>query len=211
MVTSRRVISLLLSRRDHPHACGDKRHHVFLSASKTGSSPRVWGQVFFYAQQTAALRIIPTRVGTSVNTGFGNVVFEDHPHACGDKYIRETYGDGRRIIPTRVGTRALKSRTSGRTQDHPHACGDKTAIPIRTGTSVGSSPRVWGQVHCAFSYNSSQRIIPTRVRTRLYHRTFNLSIGDHPHACGDKLHRLIRRLLKRGSSPRVWGQEIVFF
>ena len=94
-------------------------------------------------------------------------------------------------------------------RDHPHACGDKTAIPIRTGTSVGSSPRVWRQVHCAFSYNSSQRIIPTRVRTRLYHRTFNLSIGDHPHACGDKLHRLIRRLLKRGSSPRVWGQGML--
>ena len=148
VVTSRRVISLLLSRRDHPHACGDKRHHVFLSASKTGSSPRVWGQVFFYAQQTAALRIIPTRVGTSETNcpmsdrqrGSSPRVWGQVSHPGGE---RQQQG----IIPTRVGTSIRFLRLTVNQWDHPHACGDKRVI-------------------CLY-HVEIVRIIPTRVGTRL--------------------------------------------
>ena len=70
--------------------------------------------------------IIPTRVGTRLNSVKADALKEDHPHACGDKlenrvkrledmgssprvwgqagYVDE-YSYDSRIIPTRVGTR----------------------------------------------------------------------------------------------------------
>ena len=53
------------SMRDHPHAYGDKLKKQTTANQCTGSSPRVWGQV--YRDKVAALniRIIPTRMGTS--------------------------------------------------------------------------------------------------------------------------------------------------
>ena len=56
------------------------------------------------------------------------------------------------------------------------------------------------------SSSNGNRIIPTRVGTRAISALTSSSVGDHPHACGDKvcLHSLLRLLL--GSSPRVWGQ-----
>ncbi len=51
----------------------------------TGSSPRVWGQVTITDTMRTKLRIIPTRVGTSLIPDKQNLVDEDHPHACGDK------------------------------------------------------------------------------------------------------------------------------
>ena len=51
--------------KDHPHACGDKTFNPLFGTDKTGSSPRVWGQVDNFAYDISGERIIPTRVGTS--------------------------------------------------------------------------------------------------------------------------------------------------
>ena len=50
--------------KDHPHACGDKVTYDVNEAYQTGSSPRVWGQVFPRPFQVESTGIIPTRVGT---------------------------------------------------------------------------------------------------------------------------------------------------
>ena len=92
----------------------------------------------------------------------------------------------------------------------------------------GSSPRVWGQVdkqirdvattgiiptrmgtsqHLA-SPIISAGIIPTRMGTRCNHRRCGNRRRDHPHAYGDKLITIIKQIIERGSSPRVWGQVI---
>ncbi len=53
-------------------------------------------------------------------------------------------------------------------------------------------------------------IIPTRVGTSLSAPSQPVRVKDHPHACGDKL-RLKRRVRKViGSSPRVWGQVVLY-
>ena len=83
--TSRRVISPLLSRRDHPHACGDKFRRFPVTAHRQGSSPRVWGQVPVYMCSNSVSRIIPTRVGTRKRSKSRGTKTQDHPHACGDK------------------------------------------------------------------------------------------------------------------------------
>ena len=71
-----------------------------------GSSPRVWGQVSPNIPARNIKRIIPTRVGTRVYHTLPYNYAWDHPHACGDKYLKLYMRIWSiRIIPTRVGTR----------------------------------------------------------------------------------------------------------
>ena len=72
-------------REDHPHACGDKMQTGLTRRHSVGSSPRVWGQAYASAREMLGIRIIPTRVGTSLAKHVCRSVCRDHPHACGDK------------------------------------------------------------------------------------------------------------------------------
>ena len=135
----------------------------------------------------------------------------DHPHACGDKCHRGQicrYKQGSsprvwgqvvfflyfscflRIIPTRVGTRLLAAPHFLLSADHPHACGDKASFDVVPIISIGSSPRVWGQVLATVLSFLPAGIIPTRVGTRRVYSTRLSFQQDHPHAYGDKLYYL---------------------
>ena len=124
----------LTGRTDHPHACGDKLHTHALRFFFLGSSPRVWGQGKSCKNLIPAIRIIPTRVGTSLSRHSCYMIIKDHPHACGDKSEQYTLiggagGSSPRvwgqvsyflgcilnvgIIPTRVGTRTLSNLSRG--------------------------------------------------------------------------------------------------
>ena len=58
-----------LRKQDHPHACGDKWGEISETSTKTGSSPRVWGQGIYSYHHANRYRIIPTRVGTRPHLG----------------------------------------------------------------------------------------------------------------------------------------------
>ena len=111
-----------------------------------------------------------------------------------------------RIIPTRMGTRRYPTNPVRLAGDHPHAYGDKCYTTVCVGVSVGSSPRVWGQVAGQMSRIVSSRIIPTRMGTSTYPFCYLKVHKDHPHAYGDKLHHSLHSSSVPGSSPRVWGQ-----
>ena len=134
--------------KDHPHACGDKYGLRFKYERHLGSSPRVWGQERCYSKRASIHRIIPTRVGTSII------------HSC--------------LVRLR--------------QDHPHACGDKYLNYRWYSKWIGSSPRVWGQGGFLLDWESSLRIIPTRV--------------------GTSQQFICKPCRNQGSSPRVWGQAV---
>ena len=87
-----------------------------------------------------------------------------------------------------MGTRKNQNILAATTEDHPHACGDKGTVAEPKWSSVGSSPRVWGQ--------------------ETFLCAFNIRRGDHPHACGDKFICHLHSLRYSGSSPRVWGQDL---
>ena len=192
---------------DHPHACGDKLFLGYHRLCCHGSSPRVWGQGQIINNFITKIRIIPTRVGTSLLLSQRIRGFRDHPHACGDKFdmrFPQAFALGSsprvwgqvkllslsmplaRIIPTRVGTSHSQYSCCHRPKDHPHACGDKRIKGGAVSEILGSSPRVWGQETTPFLCLHDGRIIPTRVGTskRSYQR--NARNEDHPHACGDK-------------------------
>ena len=131
MGTSIILYNLRYYTEDHPHAYGDKSKKVAFVYNFIGSSPRVWGQVLSTVCKLVELRIIPTRMGTSLERNTSCRVKGDHPHAYGDKllgvWLRQqgqgssprVWGqvvqvspDGAKfgIIPTRMGTRLPQYR-----------------------------------------------------------------------------------------------------
>ena len=64
-----------------------------------------------------------------------------------------------------MGTSTLQDFFDVVNKDHPHAYGDKLkSVKACVGT-LGSSPRVWGQVAQINSLEKEGRIIPTRMGT----------------------------------------------
>ena len=191
----------------------------------------MWGQDQQILYKSDECRIIPTRVGTSVYRSCQSLRRHYHPHACGDKWksyfqrvillgssprvwgqaciIIHGAGTGG-IIPTRVGTSIASAFTRLVNKDHPHACGDKMCDSGLRRGEIGSSPRVWGQVNPLSEHVAYMRIIPTRVGTSLSCVHALLCLRDHPHACGDKTMKKTRQRKSKGSSPRVWGQELKY-
>ena len=153
----------------------------------------------------------------------------DHPHAYGNKGtavvpLLNIIGSSPRvwgqvvcgrscqlntgIIPTRMGTRNVILPTSRRIWDHPHAYGDKIRIRTVISDLIGSSPRVWGQEKPIVHPYHESRIIPTRMGTSGGSPLRRKIVQDHPHAYGDKRFQLSPAVTVKGSSPRVWGQDI---
>ena len=180
--------SINVQMRDHPHACGDKSTLTSWSMCFAGSSPCVWGQGNGQLTALSGDRIIPMRVGTSHFLCFNVYLFQDHPHACGDKHfiilpLKNITGSSPcvwgqvprmfskaniiRIIPMRVGTSSDTDSIKVLKGDHPHACGDKFLFLCCFFLFVGSSPCVWGQASFFPCFVSYSRIIPMRVGTRL--------------------------------------------
>ena len=125
----------------------------------------------------------------------------------GGVFSPESYGG---IIPTRVGTSDTCALCVKKFQDHPHACGDKKYLRAQRLSLQGSSPRVWGQEYGLRSAGAKKRIIPTRVGTSTGLVNQVDTSEDHPHACGDKYLLLLAHEGIVGSSPRVWGQVLIY-
>ena len=68
---------------------------------------------------------------------------------------------------------------------------------------------MWGQGLYISTVSVFQGIIPTRVGTSIMTCDYRVDDEDHPHACGDKVWSANTIFGIVGSSPRVWGQELV--
>ena len=111
---------------DHPHACGDKNWLVGYGNDRAKSSPRVWGQERIQTAICSRCRIIPTRVGTSPLQNLISYVIEDHPHACGDKFLPY-------LLYLRRG--GSSPRVWGQEKDYSPFVQHVGIIPTRVGTS----------------------------------------------------------------------------
>ena len=146
----------------------------------------MWGQEEAAELANVAIGIIPTRVGTSMQSLSHNQHIGSSPRVWGQDMALRSLPLRSRIIPTRVGTRSAEPQPQPTHRDHPHACGDKLPFRLFSRLTAGSSPRVWGQVKNSFAIELLSRIIPTRVGTRRSGRACKCRNRDHPHACGDK-------------------------
>ncbi len=109
-----------------------------------------------------------------------------------------------------MGTRSIFEVIRLYRLDHPHAYGDKGLCLRQKLPGVGSSPRVWGQASDVKNEQDPSRIIPTRMGTSSGSTHRRKNSEDHPHAYGDKHIQSAGRGIRKGSSPRVWGQVFFF-
>ena len=195
--------------KDHPHAYGDKLSCLCLGCRVAGSSPRVWGQAAVTKANMEEIGIIPTRMGTSIfPCGYRSGLHGSSPRVWGQEYSSTYPASSPGIIPTRMGTSSVFAFCPGDSGDHPHAYGDKSPTkPPYTHVS-GSSPRVWGQDTGKGYVPNRPGIIPTRMGTSPLLIHILPPSQDHPHAYGDKFTQFPFPFRWRGSSPRVWGQEV---
>ena len=147
-------------------------------------------------------------MGTSLQCLHFTSLSRDHPHAYGDKSVRNFISHGLSGSSPRVwGQVCNLIPVFQRFKDHPHAYGDKTSEFLTLLRIIGSSPRVWGQEEQWLFAVRLSRIIPTRMGTRESNDAESGMPQDHPHAYGDKAEDFVSALTKLGSSPRVWGQD----
>ena len=74
----------------------------------------------------------------------------------------------------------------------------------------GSSPRVWGTLILGNRGCSGVRFIPTGVGNALAAPSSGILVAVHPHGCGERAGTIPGITDQRGSSPRVWGTQILF-
>ncbi len=135
--------------------------------SRTGPSPRAWGELRRSRRTDERARTIPTRVGRTLLHYPGTRPLADHPHARGENYegpeeptnivgpSPRAWGEpiavsstenSRRTIPTRVGRTNRTTTRESEEADHPHARGENCDNqPLQTEGS-GPSPRAWGEL-----------------------------------------------------------------
>ena len=88
--------------RDHPRACGEKRPADRQCARHEGSPPRVRGKVPESALAGDFRGITPARAGKRAQPIQVTVPVEDHPRACGEKFIHASPLPQRQGSPPRV-------------------------------------------------------------------------------------------------------------
>jgi len=92
---------------------------------------------------------------------------------------------------------------------HPHACGEHRRGSSGAARDSGSSPRVWGTPELYEVPADRERFIPTRVGNTATNARRQAFRSVHPHACGEHSGRSMRGIAAAGSSPRVWGTQLL--
>jgi len=90
---------------------------------------------------------------------------------------------------------------------HPHVCGENVGGCPFTPRQSGPSPRVWGKPFRTRQKQGTQRSIPTCVGKTVQPFLQTISVGVHPHVCGENGGAIGRALKPLGPSPRVWGKR----
>ena len=130
----------------------------------------------------------------------------DHPRACGEHMRADN------STPHNGGS---SPRMRGTQPPSAHADQGRRIIPAHAGntknmedywnTGVGSSPRMRGTLVRVLDRDARIGIIPAHAGNTLNRLTANISIRDHPRACGEHMKFPHLEGVTPGSSPRMRG------
>ena len=151
----------------------------------------MWGTLVVNTLIKICPRFIPTHVGNTGPSPYFPSPNSVHPHACGEHTPLVALAV--EICPV-----------------HPHACGEHSYSSELIGGSAGSSPRMWGTPVWDWGIKQEERFIPTHVGNTIVVYCRPRGQAVHPHACGEHRYCFSRRKKITGSSPRMWGTQILF-
>ena len=121
-------------------------------------------------------------------------------HACRFGRMR-----GTGIIPAYAGNTRRLSSCQKCNRDHPRVCGEHGRYPMARRIGLGSSPRMRGTHGQHFNQFHVLGIIPAYAGNTRSALAWHTSMRDHPRVCGEHLFEDRKRILERGSSPRMRG------
>ncbi len=151
--------------------------------------------------------ITPAHAGKSTDFGGTRQCTQDHPRACGEKFVgscvkNSTTGSpprmrgkvqrrlknigNARITPAHAGKRTFLHITAYLNWDHPRACGEKLCIIVHMQHITGSPPRMRGKETVLKTDDPSVRITPAHAGKSSVHSPATIIHKDHPRACGEK-------------------------
>ena len=193
-------------RGDHPRACGEHLPYLGEKGAHQGSSPRLRGTCGDLDEIHVLPGIIPALAGNIATWQSHHHATRDHPRACGEHSYpvvcsRCLCG----IIPALAGNIRRPSSASNTTGDHPRACGEHCGGGHRPVAQVGSSPRLRGTCHEAFTLLGARGIIPALAGNITCTRCSVERRWDHPRACGEHSNPHLFTANGSGSSPRLRG------
>ena len=199
-----------------------------LTSRRRGSPPRVRGEAHRQERRADRERITPAcagrrRLRASVLRRDG-----DHPRVCGEKSMStlrkrrflgspprvrgEAYTERRTtrragITPACAGRSEALERMRRLDEDHPRVCGEKSNTISRRSTSIGSPPRVRGEVGFRQLGGTVHGITPACAGRR--HISYNhFSVyRDHPRVCGEKGLSTVSRPPMYGITPACAGRR----
>ncbi len=195
-----------------------------------GSSPRMRGSPPFRMCRGYSLGIIPAHAGLTMTCWLATCRARDHPRACGahqleedrrtapsgssprmrgSLHIRYIAGWLSGIIPAHAGLTFGKRRDIRIARDHPRACGAHDWRDEAREDYEGSSPRMRGSRMMQYPLANTLGIIPAHAGLTSYPIASNISLRDHPRACGAHGESVSHRRCVGGSSPRMRGSRIV--
>ena len=176
--------SCRLGIRDHPRACGEHQVRDTMYGTTQGSSPRMRGTPNIRPLAGKGDGIIPAHAGNTRIAFRYQILFGDHPRACGEHGLLAcTVGVGQGSSPRMRGTRSKTVSSSRRTGiipahagntkvfsmkarsawDHPRACGEHFTRTKNQLEQAGSSPRMRGTLSMWMIARFSSGIIPAHA------------------------------------------------
>ena len=232
---------------DHPRVCGANAVNMPCPALSAGSSPRVRGELRAQRHPPERLRIIPACAGRTAPRARTRRSGSDHPRVCGantgtgtcggrsngssprvrgERLPRRIHRTAQRIIPACAGRTAPASHPPAPAADHPRVCGANRHTKGQPMSTIGSSPRVRGELRGRLQNRRPDRIIPACAgRTGLvlgFYRPSRIipacagrtnssdrstkAQTDHPRVCGANEGVAQGLVGVAGSSPRVRGE-----
>ena len=118
------------SKRAHPRACGENLQEACAPLTRSGSSPRMRGKLYYGGREDEHQRLIPAHAGKTVKKRATKVAVPAHPRACGENPSLEfLLGGGAGSSPRMRGK--LRGRSLG-----PYRLG---LIPAHAGKTIMSA------------------------------------------------------------------------
>ena len=206
--------------------CGEHWSPPPSTATTTGSSPHVRGAPVDNHRRQCLLGIIPACAGSTIFSGAGDWLVEDHPRMCGEHgealkvvklhlgsspHVRgalsecvETGAPGG-IIPACAGSTHEADLLGIGKRDHPRMCGEHSFRSIKFQDMEGSSPHVRGARVPREVGGIGHGIIPACAGSTGRARRARLLREDHPRMCGEHSRLCLMPSMRTGSSPHVRG------
>ena len=110
------------------------------------------------------------------------------------------------ITPAHAGKTHNGGIQSVRQADHPRACGENSLARVGVAESAGSPPRMRGKPVSSASRSGSRRITPAHAGKTHASCWAQISLTDHPRACGENVDFKYARGGAYGSPPRMRGK-----